>query len=634
SRKKAEEISQFLNLYKMNSACYHAGLASEERKLIQEKFIQGKIDIICATNAFGMGIDKKDIRLVIHYNMPGSVENYYQEIGRAGRDGDPANAFMLYEDSDQQIHKYFISNSYPGQDLIINVYNALCDYGKVAIGSSCDKEIAIKYEYISSWCRREISPSMINAAINVLENAGYIKRVSEFQRTYYLQFLIPPDMLRDYVKKANDLTRDVIMIILQTYGGTVMNSRTRISMNELASAYGVSESFFEEELTFLHTIGIAEYTKPGSGNSIKLTGTRSDSKYIQLNYDLVSSGYSRAVSKLNAMTGLVFSDDCRMRKILEYFGEEANDYSCGKCDNCCEGSEFTSSVADYLSEIVLKAAAAHPDGIPVKKLIYHLLGKEEPGSSETATYGACSNYNQSEIRGIIERLISTGDLKNNSKPGSKLTITGKGLGVINGKEVEILKKDSVKNDYETDLELFHLLREARNEAARKFQQTGNLICSDEVLRRIAEKKPVSSSQLLSVKGVTQRMINKFGDEIIHITGEFLKRHELALSAAEDPPLPSNISDTYQLIKKGYKLKDIASLRKLTEAVISMQAETILEYYPDLDISGLISEENLDLIESEIIKGYQDLKELKGRLPLHIDFSEIRIAAAKYKRKNK
>lgn len=632
SRKKAEEINQFLNLYKMNSACYHAGLASEERKLIQEKFIQGKIDIICATNAFGMGIDKKDIRLIIHYNMPGSVENYYQEIGRAGRDGAPANAFMLYEDSDQQIHKYFISNSYPEQDLIINVYNALCDYGKVAAGSSCDKEIAIKYDYISSWCRRELSPSMINAAINVLENAGYIKRVSEFQRAYYLQFLIPVDMLREYVKKANDLTRDVIMIILQTYGGTVMNTRTRISVTELAAAYGVSESFIEEELAFLHTIGIAEYSKPGTGSSIKLTGTRSDPKYIQLNYDLVSSGYTRAVSKLNAMTGLVFSDDCRMRTILEYFGEEAGEYRCGKCDNCSEGPEFTSSVSDYLSEIVLKTAASHPEGITLKKLIAHLLGKEEPGSGDTATFGACSNYNQSEIKGIIERLISAGDLKNNSKTGAKLIITGKGLGSIDGKEIEILRKNPVKSDYETDLELFHLLREARNEAARKFQQTGNLICSDEVLRNIADKKPLSSSQLLSVKGVTQRMYNKFGDEIIHITGEFIKRKKAEQNETETPPLPSNISETYSLIKKGHSLKDIASLRKLTEAVISMQTETILEYYPDMDISGLISKENLEIIEREVIKGYQDLRELKGRLPVHIDFSEIRIAAAWLKNK--
>ena len=157
SRKKAEEMADYLTIKGIDCGFYHAGLNSIQRLKIQEDFINDRLRVICATNAFGMGIDKKDIRLIIHYNIPGSIENYYQEIGRAGRDNKDSFTYLLYDEADVNIQNYFISNSHPTKELIQNIYCAICDFNQVALGSQPASELIIDEEFISKYTKTEIS---------------------------------------------------------------------------------------------------------------------------------------------------------------------------------------------------------------------------------------------------------------------------------------------------------------------------------------------------------------------------------------------------------------------------------------------------------------------------------------------
>jgi ATP-dependent DNA helicase RecQ len=158
SRKKAEEVAEYLTINGFPCSYYHAGIPSPERRRIQDEFISGNDRVIAATNAFGMGIDKNDIRLVIHYNIPGSIESYYQEIGRAGRDSEDSFCYLFYDEKDLAIQNYFISNSHPNKELIHQIYKAVCDYNRVAVGSLPEKELIVEPDYITNYTGIKFKP--------------------------------------------------------------------------------------------------------------------------------------------------------------------------------------------------------------------------------------------------------------------------------------------------------------------------------------------------------------------------------------------------------------------------------------------------------------------------------------------
>lgn len=641
SRKKAEDISDFLNLYRLNSAAYHAGLAPEVRRHIQEQFLNDEIKIIVATNAFGMGIDKKDIRLIIHYNMPGSIENYYQEIGRAGRDGLESYAFMLYDDTDKNIHQYFIKSAYPDKELVEQIYNALCDYGKIAVGSYTDREIPVNIKFISAYANQEVSKAILASAVGVLENGGYLAASSEFEKASYFRFNLEPSRLKVYIKSISNYgIREVILQLLREFGSSVFTTKKNISTHQLAEKFGVSEEYLDNILHMLDNNGIAEYHKPTADKSIRLLKPRVNDQNLILDFDGIQKANLNSLQKLEKMIDYVFSSDCRMNFIVNYFGEEVSKYHCGKCDNCTEINEMLNLSDEYLFELGLRTVFSSQESISISDVVNILKGSvsSRKNFSIYPTYGTCPHFTKDELTSVMEKLINKGYLEKTGKTWNKLNITSSGKQYLNSKISENpapgikVSVQTKKGTYEENLELYNKLREIRNTAASKFIQSSYLICSDEILRIISETKPVTAEELLFIKGFNLRMFNKIGNEFLEVIKEHVNKNERIAKNVTKESLPSNISETYELLKSGYSLKDIASLRKLTEAVISMQIETILEFYPEIEISPLFKGTDLKTIQTEIEKGYINFKDLKSRLPEEISYPLIRIAAAKFKEK--
>jgi len=640
SRKKAEEVSEYLNLNRINSAYYHAGLAPEIRRKIQEDFLNDRLPIIAATNAFGMGIDKKDIRLIIHYNTPGSIENYYQEIGRAGRDGKDSFIFLLHDDSDINIQNYFLSNSHPDKQLIQNIYDAICDYGKIAEGIKPDKEISLNLEYISAFAKREVTKGLLHSSIKFLESGGYLKQLSEYDKKTTIQFTTGKEKLKEFVKNSsNNNLKEIILLLLREFGSEAFSQEVNITSAQLASQINFNESEVNEALTILDNLGIIAYNKITGKENVLLTSPRVNSSRLFLDYKKINESYLNFQKKIDLMVDYVYASDCRFKFILNYFGEETNDYKCGKCDRCTIGNNLPESTINYIKEIILRTIYSSDPGkseLNETTLLRIIRGSTtREAYSKLDTFGSCGSYSKNDLKTVIQQMISEELIKR--KTSSKRIIEITNSGKVKLKDLGIPEIEIFQNsNYEENLELYNLLREVRKKASRKFMQTGYLICPDDILREIASVHPKNKSDLLSIKGFTERMYNKLGEDILEITNSFIfdsnkEGSPLAeLEKQNKKEMPLNIRETYKLLLKGYSLRDIASLRLLSEAVISMQIETIIEYQPDIDIKNLYPENLLDLILNEIKKGYSDFKDLKQRLPQEATYPLIRIAAAKNK----
>lgn len=350
-RRKAELINQFLSINKFNSEFYHAGLNSILRKKIQEEFLEGTVPIVVATNAFGMGIDKKNIRTVIHYDIPSSIESYYQEFGRAGRDGNPANVFLLFQEKDLDIHKHFINNSYPTKEIIQNVYNGICDSVQLAVGNIILDEIHINYDYINTYSNKKLSRAIIQASLKYLEKAEYLKINSNLITSDSIVFTDSPERVKRFVKGiTNSDLRLLILFLVRSFGNRIFTSKVNLNYDTIEKEIGLSKETQKLHLNFLKDFGLIEYHKFEGKETVTLLKPRVSKENLKLDYNEINRFYLIAKSKLQTIREIVDLNDCRFKFILKYFGQNTEGYYCGKCDNCNNLNAKKFDVLEFIEE--------------------------------------------------------------------------------------------------------------------------------------------------------------------------------------------------------------------------------------------------------------------------------------------
>ena len=335
NRKATLEISSYLNKIGITSGYYHGGLNAKEKETQFGLWTSNTNQVIVATNAFGMGIDKANVQTVIHHSLPESLESYYQEAGRAGRNGEKAYAVILRNSSDETESKNKYLNSLPDINYLKNVYKRLCNYFQISYGEGVDSVHNFNFKL---FCSTYKLPSLITYnALKILDQTSIISLEERFKNSAFIKIIIKNSALFNYLEKHPKQAL-VMKVILRSHEG-LFDHTTEISIQEIINKTKLSETKVVELLSKLHKVEVIQFESSKTDAKITFIEPREDDKTIHRISKIIKQQQALKRRQLQSVFDYIKNDGiCKSHKLLSYF-EETDSLSCGICSSCLESSK-------------------------------------------------------------------------------------------------------------------------------------------------------------------------------------------------------------------------------------------------------------------------------------------------------
>ena len=390
NRRRTKEITELLMQEGITADFYHAGLDNAVKDLRQKRWQNGEIRVMVATNAFGMGIDKPDVRIVLHIDLPDSPEAYFQEAGRAGRDGLKAYAVILYAKSDKMTLHKRVADTFPEKEYILQVYEHLQYYYQMAMGDGfqCIREFNLE-----EFCRKfKYFPVPVDSALKILTQAGYLEYTDEQDNASRILFTIRRDELYK-LREMGTEAETLIQTILRSYTG-VFTDYAYISEDTLAIRTGLTRQQIYNILVTLTKRRIVDYIPRKKTPYMIYTRERLELRYLHIPASVYEERKARYEARIKAMEEYVTSESvCRSRMLLRYFGEK-NEHNCKQCDVCLNRHETDCLPEDSFREM--------------RKQILELLTRK---SLPPAGIANAIEAEREDISRVIQYLLEEGELK-------------------------------------------------------------------------------------------------------------------------------------------------------------------------------------------------------------------------------
>ena len=331
NRKKTRELSKLLNSKNYKTDYYHAGLDIRERSEKQNRWINNEFDTMIATNAFGMGIDKPDVKTVIHYDLPDTLESYYQESGRAGRNGKASYSIILKEDQDTENLKKRIKINFPDIEDVKKVFQRIVNIHQISIGYYSDQKFELDIDIISD--NKKLSRSTTSQSIKYLINEGYIQQTKDYQFSM-VQIIIPKNRLNQFLNTYKKFEK-IIDVLIRSYSN-INEQMVRISEAAIAKRLNIKKEETVILLNKLHQQNILIYEAKKSNSSINFSIPRPNINHLRLSKNFLNFKKIKNEKANQLINYINQRTECRNINLLTYFGENKGD-NCKNCDNCNMG---------------------------------------------------------------------------------------------------------------------------------------------------------------------------------------------------------------------------------------------------------------------------------------------------------
>lgn len=364
SRRKTKEIAEFLNVSGISADYYHAGLSYETKTERQNRWQRDEIRIMVATNAFGMGIDKPDVRVVVHADFPPSLEEYYQEAGRAGRDGKTSYAVLLVSKSDKATLRRKLSQTFPSREDIRKIYERACNFMHLAIGEGYDRLIEFDFELFCDTFH--LQRQQVLAAFHLISQAGYFDYIEETESNSRLMITVDREELYHTGASAN--ADKVLACVLRLYPG-LFSDYVQINESKMSRETGLDPETVYNALLELNRQKIIVYVPRRRTPFVSVTTSREESRYVQIGKSIYEDRFEVMSKRVEAMIDYAYNgDNCRVSRMLAYFGEEKGE-DCGKCDVCRRSRKSSAHISkEEMIKQVWQYMQMFPAGITQKIL--------------------------------------------------------------------------------------------------------------------------------------------------------------------------------------------------------------------------------------------------------------------------
>ncbi len=356
TRRLSQDLSQFLNKNGFKATFFHGGLNKTEKQDKLNQWLQNKQTVMVATNAFGMGIDKPDVELVVHYQIPDSLENYFQEAGRAGRDNSPAQAILLINPNDEiQVKNQFLS-VLPDSSFLKLAYKKLTAYYQIAYGEGENTSYLLNFNYFCEVYK--LNPFLTYNALKILDQHSVISLSESFSSKTTVQFLTTKEEIFDYLEIHRQIV-PVTQALLRTYGG-IFEFEAKINTFLISKKAAVSEPEVLESLELLHNDGIIKYQANHSDLEITFLVPREDDSTINMFSKQVKERHRIKSDNIDSMLSYIHNEQlCRSRQLMLYFGEK-NSQDCKICDVCLNRDQKSAGVSLSVAEEILQILEESP----------------------------------------------------------------------------------------------------------------------------------------------------------------------------------------------------------------------------------------------------------------------------------